>query len=438
MERVVTALLVLWVALLGADRINLAAGVVDFILTPFLALTPIILLLEIIRIAATRESLAIPRNSARYCLIATALLCVVGVSAILSYDPVISGRRTVLLVAHIYGTFLTAIVILNQRRPADILVRGTYLGLVIATVFSIVQVYLWATDGWDSSIVENEVLLNLAPRTYGMFIPRLSGATIDQGRAGLLYLIQYYVVLRFAPPSRLRTAMLTLASLSLLGTLARSAILGAIVMAGVYWLERGFRLTWGKIFTASFLTASATAALLFLPSFVEALGKILQPLAGRFSGSEESASIHVALIEHGWLLATSTIRNTLLGIGFGNAWIVLAEFFPGDKYANFHSLYITLLAEAGVFALVLGLVLLLYPFVVTAGPMLPLMAGFLAYNVFYQTTSEPAFWLVVCLAWLTAGTAEASQMHRRQPAGPHAMAAPPRYPSLSTTPATGT
>lgn len=439
--RAVAGLLILWVALIGADRINLAAGTIGFIVTPFLALTPIILLLEAIRLGRTRGELRIPRNSVRYCLTATAFLFVIGFSAIISLDPVMSGRRTVLLAAQVYGTFLTGIVLLNQRRPIEILVRGTYLGLVVATLMSLVQVYFWATDGWDPSIVETEVLLNLAPRTYGALIPRLSGATIDQGRAGLLYLIQFYILLRFAPASKSRTFMMFLASVSLVGTLARSAMLGAVVAGCVYWVERGFRVTRGKIFVVSSVVAAATAAVLFLPSLLEVVGRALGPLGGRFTGEEESTSMHFALIEHGLQVATSSIRNALAGIGYGNGWLVLAEFFPGDRYANFHSIYVTLLTEGGVFALALGLVLMVYPFVATTGPMLPLLAGLLAYNIFYQSTAEPAFWFVICLAWLTVGTAGRigpSPTGTGSPNGKTTPLALPNYPSLRTTPVSGT
>jgi hypothetical protein len=130
---------------------------------------------------------------------------------------------------------------------------------------------------------------------------------------------------------------------------------------------------------------------------------VLEPLGARVSVGEGSSQMHLALIERGLIVATSSFHNALLGIGYGNGLMVLEDFFPGNRYANFHSYYVTLLAESGIVALALGLWLMVHPFLMRWGPFVPLVAGFMAFNLFYQSTTEPAFWLVLALAWLTAG-----------------------------------
>ena len=93
------------------------------------------------------------------------------------------------------------------------------------------------------------------------------------------------------------------------------------------------------------------------------------------------------------------MQRATMGLGYGNAYLELQDMFPGSKYGNYHSLYVTMFAEAGVFALLLMLALL-------AGPLLrgsfwrPLVAGAVAFNLFYQTTTEPSFWFVLALAWI--------------------------------------
>src|ERR1019366_9677639 len=42
-KRMIRALLVLWMALVGADRLDLAGGSLPVVITPFLALTPVVL-----------------------------------------------------------------------------------------------------------------------------------------------------------------------------------------------------------------------------------------------------------------------------------------------------------------------------------------------------------------------------------------------------------
>ncbi len=76
--------------------------------------------------------------------------------------------------------------------------------------------------------------------------------------------------------------------------------------------------------------------------------------------------------------------------------------------------------ESGVFALVLGLVLLLVP-VVLVSPFRPLVAGMMMGNLFYQAHADPFFWLVLALAWLTLSASSAAggaQQNRTR--SPHA------------------
>src|SRR5690606_28176885 len=108
------------------------------------------------------------------------------------------------------------------------------------------------------------------PRTYGI-LPRLSGSSMDQSRAGLLYFVYLFIIVRFAPPSRLRTFMIWLAVLSLIGTLSRSAMLGAIVLAGAYSLERGMKVTPARIIGVSGVGAAVVLLLLFMPSLLVAV-----------------------------------------------------------------------------------------------------------------------------------------------------------------------
>jgi hypothetical protein len=55
-------LLALWIALIGADRIDLAGGHGPFILTPFLALSPLVLVAEAARRQRSGTYVTIPRT----------------------------------------------------------------------------------------------------------------------------------------------------------------------------------------------------------------------------------------------------------------------------------------------------------------------------------------------------------------------------------------
>ncbi|HET6763716.1 MAG TPA: hypothetical protein VFH27_08585, partial [Longimicrobiaceae bacterium] len=91
---------------------------------------------------------------------------------------------------------------------------------------------------------------------------------------------------------------------------------------------------------------------------------------------------------------------------------------------NFHSIYVTLLAESGVFALVLGMVLFFWP-MGRSRRYLPLLAAFAAFNVFYQLLTEPIFWFGLAAAW--SGLCVPEQGESPPPASGPAPAAGPAY-----------
>ncbi|HET7274381.1 MAG TPA: hypothetical protein VFI91_04345 [Longimicrobiaceae bacterium] len=394
------ALLILWLATMGADRIDLLAGSGPFVLTPFLVLTPIILAMSAADWAIGRRRITIPRDTAPFLLAATGLASVVLVSVLFSSDLEMSAKRTALLFAQLYGSFVIALLLINHARPESILVRGAYWGIGIAIAFNIAQVWFWVTEGATSAVWG---VIDLTPQVYGTWVPRLSGAVIDQNRGGLLLLVYLFLLGRFARPSRLRSVFIFVGVLAVITTLSRSAMLGGLATLGVFWITGGLtRFSRLQLFGFACAAAAVAVLLIAMPHQLDVVAAYTEPLAGRFSVAEGSSRVHLGLIERGFEVSTASIQNALIGIGFGNSFVVLEEFFPGTMYANFHSLYLTLLAESGVFALALGLILLLYP-VARPGPFLAIIVGMAFFNLFYQSTTDPAFWLMIALAWLTAG-----------------------------------
>jgi hypothetical protein len=76
----------------------------------------------------------------------------------------------------------------------------------------------------------------------------------------------------------------------------------------------------------------------------------------------------------------------------------LGDFFGDVKYSNFHDLYVSLLAELGLPAFLLFLILLGYPIFGREGAA-PWIAAIAIFNVFLQGFLEPIFWVALALAW---------------------------------------
>ena len=106
------------------------------------------------------------------------------------------------------------------------------------------------------------------------------------------------------------------------------------------------------------------------------------------------------LIGRGISEATASLPRLAIGLGYGSAYTVLQDVFPGNRYASFHSLYVTIFAETGIVGLLCILVMFGVP-LVQGGRYRALVAGAAVFNLFYQAHTDPAFWLILGLAWIT-------------------------------------
>lgn len=392
-------LLVLWLALIGADRVDLLAGAGGFLLTPFLVLTPLVLAGELWKTSVRGGQFALPRLTLPYLFLATCFLAVVLLSVLFGFDVPVGVRRYVLLWVELYGTAAVAVFLANHPSVQQILVRGAYWGLGVGFAFNLGQLIFWVAGEWNSA---GGVLIDLTPRVYGSFAPRLSAQALDMNRGGMLFLVYLFLLLHFATPSRLRTVFVVLGTVSLVGTLSRSVLLGVLGMALLLLIRRrGVRPSPRQMRAASVAVAALALLLLLNPWAAGVAAEALEPLGGRFSLREGSAREHLALFERGFEVAGASAKNALVGIGYGNSFTVLQDFFPGNKYGNFHSLYVTILAEAGVGALLLYLALLLVPLLV-GGIYWPLIGGLVAFNLFYQTAGN-VLWMTVAFGWMNIG-----------------------------------
>lgn len=392
---------ILWLALIGADRIDLLAGAAPVRLTPFLVLTPVLLFVESVRLLRKGGRLKIPNGAARYTLVTTLLVSLSLISIFFSHDPELSAKRFSLLIFQVYATLLGALFLVQHPRRDEILVRGAYVGIAVMLAFNAAQVAMWLSGNTATGdLPETGTIVFLKPWTYGPWVPRLSGPVIDMNRAGFILAVYMFVLIRFARPSRWRSVFLGAAVLSIFATLSRSALLALFAMSALLLVQSGrLRVTRGGVLAASVATAVVAALMLSFPyAVITSTEAIMPPLMLRLLG-DGSSSIHFELLRHGLETGSASVKNALLGIGFGSSYAVLEEFFPGNEYANFHSLYITYLAETGVIVLSLGLLLLLYP-LARSTLYRPVVAGAIAFGIFYQTNLEPMFWLVLAAAWM--------------------------------------
>jgi hypothetical protein len=391
--------LVLWVALIGADRIDLLGGEGPIVLTPFYLLTPVVLWNEALRRRRSGGSVfpALPPRGAAFSALVLTFLAIAALSVLVSRDVTTSVGRLVLLTAISCGTGLVLWSLWDDPTWQERLARGGRWGLALGAILSMLQVVQFV--GWvPSDWFLGPVRVRLDPYTYAGILPRISGATFDPNRAGLVTLLHWVLVGRATRRDR---GWGPLALLLLVGTLSRSTLLAA----GAYGMlrhlggvSRAIRRPIAPGIGVSLAMAFTALILLLAPTPRERLGRFLAPVAERLSAAEGSAQTHTALMRQGIAEATRDVPRTLIGVGYGTSFLLLRDRFGGDRYGNFHSLYITMWVESGIIALVVLLLLLVVPLRVP-GEWRALLLGAILFNVFYQSSAEAAFWAILALAW---------------------------------------
>jgi hypothetical protein len=392
-------LFVLWVAFIAADRVDLAGRAGGFVLRPYLVLTPLVMVSELHRRAKLRRPVTLPRGGTAFLALTLALLALVCASVFVSQETTVSAGRAMLLLADLTGALAVTIVASDREDFRSLMDRASVAGILLYAAFDVAQ--LASLVGWlpETAHVGPAAIL-LYPSTYGGIVPRLSGMVIDQNRSGFaLLFFGWWVALR--PGGRPRSGYVALVLLMMALTLSRSGAVAALATFGMLLLERRVRWVPRRSLLALGVVASASMTLFLVsPRARHTASTALEPFAQRLSVGEGSSQAHLTLIERGFSVATSSLPNLGLGIGYGSAYTVLQDVFPGNRYGSFHSLYVTTFAETGLFGLLCVLVMLGVP-VVRGGPYRSLIAGAAVFNLFYQATTDPAFWMILSLAWLT-------------------------------------
>lgn len=386
-------LLAAWVALLGADRIDFGGGNLPVAVTPFLVLTPLLVLAQAAKRLRTGDPLNVPAGGRTYALVLLAFLALIGASVFGSLDPETSMARALLVVMQALGTLAVALQVYGNSDAEATVRHGAVAGIILFAVFDALCAASFL-GMLPSELPIGFAVLKLQSFGYAGIVPRLSGSVLDPNRAGLL-LIFYAILAR-----RLRGPAVGM----LLLTLSRSATLAGLGVVAVHVWEGGIltrHVSRRAMLAGVVVLATALAAIGRSSESLDATQRALAPFSERFSLSEEgSASVHSSLLGRAVEEGTRSPKRAMLGLGWGASYVVLQDIFPGSRYGNFHSLYATAFAEAGFPAAVLITLLLVVP-IVRRGPWRDLALAAALFSIFYQATAEPAFWFTLAMGWMT-------------------------------------
>lgn len=387
---------IITIAAIGVDRVDFFGGAGPFVLTPFLVLSPVIffvLLLEFLHDTRVLRKISLP-----FFTISCLLLITLFVSATFSNDQEMSFKRLALVVYEIFFTVL-ALTTWNRR----LLLKGAYLGFFIFLVFNCVLIVNWiAITTGLLGYIDFGPALDLAATGIGSILPRLSGYTKDPNQSVFISSVYFYIIYRFGSDSLFSKICLVLLTFCIILSLSKSGISAFCLMITVIALIDRKNRDFKKIGRLIFMPLIILATLVFFVNLYSFGGiniDISQAANIIFARDEgSSGATHLQLLQRGWDVATSSVKNILVGNGVFASENVLSDIFPNDKYANFHSLYISFLAESGLISFVLMIIILFFP-VLTRTKHVALVFLNAIFGIFYQIYLSPAFWLTIGLIW---------------------------------------
>jgi hypothetical protein len=395
------------IGLADADRIDLFAGRGPFTLTPFLVLAPLVFILGLFRsepsamfrLSVTPET----RRQLPFVAASSLFLLFTFFSIPIGLDPErgLVAFCDLLLVAAL-GYYIS-LQVLNEAEQEKLIVRSVTFALIAYAIFVVGECIAW-THGIVMTAQRSGPWLEttFATSSIGPWIPTLSGTAYDANRSGFVLTMYLALIDRFAAKSRYTPALRFAIAVLVFLTLSRS---GVLCWLAYHVASKQF---WSRLVSRRVLTGLIAILALGLLLFVKyqqeltavaEAWEISDAISAKLSmDTGSSGESHVLLIERGlntWLASTKTVMT---GIGYAAAPKVLADFFGDDKRGNFHSLYITTLAEMGLPAFIALLFLLGYP-IFGRRSSICAIAAILVFNLTYQTETEPLFWLMLALLW---------------------------------------
>lgn len=393
-------------ALASADRIDLLGGRGSFRVTPFFVLAGLAVVLRLAALVLERKLTFVTTPSIRrqlpFLAVLALFLFLSCVSTIFGMNPVQGSMELVYIAVVSVLGYCVSVLILEEPARGKLILRAVSLGLIVYLVFCVGECIAWSYGiGFQFPRADSTMAALFGASTL-FWVPRLSGPAVDPNPGGF-GLVMYAALLDAFVPRMRYTIMLRFAiALFVLLAWSRSAALCWIayyLFSSQIWRGITFRrvLSWLTVLVVlcSFIWITYGDQI----NDVFELWQISDIISSRLSAGEGSSGAdHINLIRRGLETWSSSPRTMIAGIGLGAGPRVLTDFFGDDKHGNFHCLYVTVLAELGLPAFIVLMVLLGYPLLARMGTA-SAIAAIATFNFPYQSHTNPIFWLVLALLW---------------------------------------
>ncbi len=383
------------IAFIGADRINLLSSNFEYFnFTPFILIAFVYILLILVFHISNLNFRWLYNNDLSLVFFFLMIIFIL-ISILISQDYMYSIKRVIFLL-FILLTFIFSFSYFSKNDINRLVYNGAILGSFFFLIFNLLMIYLWL-----NFLDYENLYIDLIPNKISYFIPRLGGYSLDVNRGGVVLFFYTFFIFNYKK-TFISKIFIAINVITLFFTFSRTVYI-LIFFTLIYYMffnaNRQAILKMLKYFLLTFIIG--VFILLYLDSIK--LIELSSLIEERFNidwelSRQTSSGIHLRLIYEGLQTALTNLKILILGNGFGTSFLLIKGYYwSGTKYANYHSMYITLLVECGLFAFISSF---FYTFIIPLfnkhkNIYMPIVFGLFFYNIFYQLILEPVFWFII-------------------------------------------
>lgn len=419
--------LVLYLTSLSIFRIDLFAGKGSFSLTPALLLS--LLLIPVIGVFVLSGNVTVKKSVAyfMFILLVFAGWCLISIVPIIGFIQI---KRFVLFLVIILSTISFTILLSRSNQIKKITELFSAYFIKIYLLFSTIDVLIYTLPNVEPLIHRYLPVYDTELSHIGYYIIRLKGGFIDANVGGF-FMIFLFLMLHYFSVGKNKRIIL---SVLIFCTFSKSAIGTFLFLNLILWIsnlnikELNIKISTTlsyyrvKMLFVSVILMTVFGYILISTNLVD---RVSNAVSARLSEKDGSTSIHLALIKEGLNFISNNPLYLIKGYGFGSSSILTQKFFPGDKYANFHSEYITFLVEIGIIGTLLYLAIYVIPAITFVFNkvkyknifLLLALLAFAMENVLYQQYLFHYYWVFIGMVWVLPSlttTEEYVEYHKRK------------------------
>ena len=229
-------LFVIWIATLGADRIDFACGNLEYRITPFILVSPFVAFCYLVKHVINCKVFTLKANNHNNlywcCALFMQYFLLAFISVLFGNDLLIGSKRLLLLIYQIFFVIIIIELFYNYHIK-ELLVQGSKLGIALFFIFNVSMLLCFMLPN-ISEMMSKIQFIDIFLETLGGIVVRFTGASLDPNRGGLILIFYFSNILIFGQQNKINNLFLAIAFILITFTFSRSAIISFAVFVILY------------------------------------------------------------------------------------------------------------------------------------------------------------------------------------------------------------